>query len=491
MLFGKKEKQLSEDMNLKKRNRKKTVKMGLYSIVMSAAAIGVVIGINLFMNSLPSDKVKYDTTPEDIYSLSDQSKKIAEGIDEEVTIYLLASETEKDTSLYEFLERYAAQNDKIKVEEKDPVLYPNFASEYTDEDVAKNSIVIVSGKRGKYIPYSDIYVSDYTLNYSTYQYETTTSFDGENCITSALDYVTSEDLPVVYLLTGHGEESLSDYSSEIEKTISDENITFTELSLVKEGAVPEDAAAVMIFAPTADLSGDELSMLRTYAQTGGKFFVLTDFIGDDMANLKALLADFGMEPVEGIVLEGDKEYYYQYQSYLLPDILSHDITAPLSGNYYLLMGNVQGVKEVEDIADNIEVAPLLQTSDSAYSKLDGYHITTYEKEEGDIDGPFYLAAASAATGEDYTSQMVYIPSTMFLSDQLNQLISGANHDFFMNSLEWLCDREDTISIRAKSLNVEMLTIDEKTALNWEILLMGILPAALLIFGGFVIYKRRK
>lgn len=491
-MFGKKkEKQVSDDMKLKKRNRKKTLKMGLYSIMMSVVAIGVVVGINLFMSSLPSDKVKYDTTSEEIYSLSDQSKKIAEGIEENVTIYLLASETEKDTSLYEFLERYAAENDKIKVEQKDPVLYPNFASDYTDEDVTKNSVVVVSGKRGKYISYHDIYVSESSLNYSTYQYETSASFDGENCITSALDYVTSEDLPKVYLLTGHGEESMSKYSSEINNTISSENITLEELSLVKEGAVPEDADAVIIFAPTADIAEDELSMLRNYEKTGGKFYVLTDFLENDMINLRALLADFGMETVDGIVLENDKQYYYQYQSYLLPDILSHEITTPLSGKYYLLMGNAQGVKETDDIADNIQVSPLLQTSDSAYSKVDGYNITTYEKEEGDIDGPFYLAAASVAKGEDYTAQMVYVPSTMFLSDQLNQLISGANHDFFMNALEWLCDREDTISIRAKSLDVEKLSIDEQTALNWEIILMGMIPAALLIFGGIVVYRRRR
>ena len=61
----------------------------------------------------------------------------------------------------------------------------------------------------------------------------------------------------------------------------------------------------------------------------------------------------------------------------------------------------------------------------------------------------------------------------------------------MNSLEWLCDREETISIRAKSLDAEKLSISEQTALTWEIILMGVIPAALLIFGGMVVYRRRK
>lgn len=471
--------------------KKKTLKIGLYSIVMSIIAVAVVIGINLFVNSLPTDKTKFDTTPEEIYSLSEQSTQIAESIKEDVTIYLLASETEKDTSLYEFLERYAAQNEHIKVVLKDPVLYPNFAKDYTDEDVSSNSVIVSGEKRGKYIAYTDIYVTDYSMNYSTYQYESTSSFDGENCITSALDYVTSEELPVVYRLTGHGEEAISDYSSQIEKTISNENISLTDLSLVKEGKVPEDAAAVLIFAPQKDISEDELQMLRDYGENGGKLFVLTDFITAEQVNLKALLADYGMEPVEGIVLEANKGYYYQYQTYLLPVFSSHEITKPLLGNYQILLGNAQAVKETEDKPDNVTVTSLLETSDQAYSKLDGVNITTYEKESGDIDGPFYLAAAAVLTGDETTSQMVYIPSTAFLADQINTLVSGANHDFFMNSLEWLCDREETISIRAKSLDAEKLSISEQTALTWEIILMGVIPAALLIFGGMVVYRRRK
>lgn len=469
----------------------KTIKMGLYSIVMSVIALAAVIGINLFVNSLPTDKTKYDTTPEDIYSLSEQSIKIAQNIDEPVTIYLLAAETEKDPSLYEFLQRYAAQNDNITIELKDPVLYPNFAKDYTEEDIESNSLVITGEKRGRYVAYSEIYVSETSLNYSTYQYETSTSFDGENCITSALDYVTAEELPVVYQLTGHGEQSLSDYSSQIESSISGENIELTELNLLKEGAVPEDASAVLLFAPETDISEEEFEMLQQYEEQGGKFLVLTDFINEEQTNLKKLLSDFGMEPVDGIVIEADRYYYYQYQSYLLPEFVSHEITDPLSGNYQMLLANAQGVQETEDISDSVAVFPLIQTSDKAYSKIDGTSITTYEKEEGDIDGPLSLAAAAISTIGENTAEMVYIPSVAFLADELNTLVSGANHDFFLNSLEWLCEREETISIRAKSLDVETLSIDEGTALNLEILLMGVIPVALLIFGGIVIYRRRR
>lgn len=53
--------------------------------------------------------------------------------------------------------------------------------------------------------YGEIYES--SVDYNTYSY-TTTGFDGEGQITSAISYVTSENLPVLYTLDGHGEKDL-------------------------------------------------------------------------------------------------------------------------------------------------------------------------------------------------------------------------------------------------------------------------------------------
>jgi ABC-2 type transport system permease protein len=65
----------------------------------------------------------------------------------------------------------------------DPVLHPNFVSEYTDDDLASNSLIVVGENRSKVIPYADMFES--TINYQTYQYETT-GFDGEGQVTSAI-----------------------------------------------------------------------------------------------------------------------------------------------------------------------------------------------------------------------------------------------------------------------------------------------------------------
>ncbi len=103
----------------------------------------------------------------------------------------------------------------MKVELKDPVVSPKFVSEYTSDQVSSNSLIVVCGDRNKVVNYNDMYES--TMDYNTYSYQTT-GFDGEGQITSAIAYVTTENLPVLYTLEGHGEKELdSTIKEDIEK----------------------------------------------------------------------------------------------------------------------------------------------------------------------------------------------------------------------------------------------------------------------------------
>lgn len=81
---------------------------------------------------------------------------------------------------------------------KNPDVYPAFAEQYTDEPVQNNSLVVEAGERSRFIGYQDIYIQEPDL----YSYTYNTSFDGEGAITSAIDYVVSEDLPKISILEG-------------------------------------------------------------------------------------------------------------------------------------------------------------------------------------------------------------------------------------------------------------------------------------------------
>ena len=318
----------------------------------------------------------------------------------------------------------------------------------------------------------------------------TTEFGGEGELTAAIDYVTNEDLPTIYTLTGHGETGLP---SNLQTLAEGENMLVSELSLLTVDAVPEDADLIVIYAPQSDISSDELDMLLAYLQGGGKMLVVRDYVEDDTPNFDTLLAEYGLATAEGIVLEGDANHHMRGSNYyLLPNIESHAITDPLiDGGYYVLAPVAQGLTLLDDARSSLTVTPLLETSSSAYSKIDGYSLTTYEKEDGDIDGPFVLGAAVSETVDGGETQLVVFTSSQMFDETTSMLVAGANDDLFLNALDWMCERESAISIRAKSLAADFLTVPTFWSSTLSALLVIVLPLGFLVAGAAVSIVRRK
>ena len=338
------------------------------------------------------------------------------------------------------------------------------------------------GDRYRYISYDDIYVTESNV----YSYSYSTSFDGEGAITSAIDYVTTEDLPQLYVLEGHGESELpSTFSDQLEK----ENYEVNTLSLLTVDEIPEEADCILIYSPSTDLSEEEVTMLSDYVAGGGKLMVSAGPTEDgSLTNLYSLLENYGITTADGIVVEGDREHYAFGMPYvLLPDMASSDITDTLmEENYYVLMPISQGL--TVGSSSSATVTSLLTTSDSAFSKVDGYSLTTYEKEDGDIDGPFTVAVSiEEADG----GQIVWFSSSAFLDDMYNAYSSGANVDLAMNSLSWLVGEREAIAIRSKSLNYNYLTISSSTSSVLKGLMIGVFPLAYLTIGIAVILRKRK
>lgn len=158
--------------------------------------------------------------------------------------------------------------------------------------------------------------------------------------------------------------------------------------------MPEEADCVLIYEPQSDISTDEKEKLITYTQNGGKLLVISGPVeSGSLENLNSLLADYGVTMAEGVVIEGDSDHYTGQPYVLLPDMNSNDMTDSLiEEHYYPNMPIVQGLVVDEETA-NGRVSELLTTSDESFSKISGYDLTTYEKEDDDIDGPFALAVS--------------------------------------------------------------------------------------------------
>lgn len=208
-----------------------------------------------------------------------------------------------------------------------------------------------------------------------------------------------------------------------------------------------------------------------------------------LENLYSLLSDYGVEPVEGIVVESDSDYYSAFSgpAALLPELHSDDITDSLiDSNYSVIMPIALGL--TVDGSASGTVTELLTTSGTSFSKAAGYAMSTYDHEDGDIDGPF-ATGVSVRPGD---GEMVWFTSSYFLEDAYNASSSGANGDLVMNALADMIGESEAMAIRSKSLNYDNLSISSSTASLLKVLMIGAFPLAYLGIGvGVVLTRRRK
>lgn len=467
--------------NKRYNNHQIAMKGGSYSLAMTGIVLAILVVVNIFASVLPTTLTKYDISSAKLYSVTSNTKVVVNALKKDVTIYWIVQADAEDDVIENLLAKYESLSEHIRVVKKNPDVYPAFADQYTSEEVPNNSLIVECDDRSRFISYNDIYLTE--ENMSTYSYDT--SFDGEGAVTSAIDYVVTEELPQLYILEGHGEAELSSvFGEQIEK----ENIETTTFSLLNEDSVPEEADCVLIYGPTSDISATEKEILSEYTAGGGKLMVLAGPLEEGkLENLYSLLADYDVEVTEGIVVESDREHYaFQAPYILLPEIGTSEITEPLiEENYYAIMPIAQGLT-VGDTSG--AVTELLTTSETAYSKTAGYDISTYEKEDKDADGPFALAVSIDCGNE---GQIVWFASADLLDDTYNSYSSGANLDLGMNTLSSLMGEREAVAIRSKSLSYNYLTISESTSSFLKLLMIGGFPLAFLGAGIYTIVSRRR
>ncbi|MCI6554022.1 MAG: Gldg family protein [Lachnospiraceae bacterium] len=463
----------------------KKFKMGAYSSVMIAAMVAAAVLVNLFVGEIPARYTTFDATSNRLYSLSEETKALAEGLEEKISIYVLANEGSQDTTLQKTLEQYAALSDQIEVSYVDPVVNPKFHTQYTDASITRNSLIVESGKRSRVIDYSSVYETSF--DYSTYS-QIVTGYDGEGQITSAISYVISDDMPKMYLLEGHGEIVFeSDFYAAIEKA----NIDYETINLLQHEAIPEDAECIVINAPASDFSEDDTNKVLDYLKAGGNALIITAWTRENMSNFHKILEYYGVSMAEGLVLEGDMDAYYQSPFYILPTVEYDSVTDSVSGSF-IFAPYAQGLLLPEEPEEGLELTTLLSTSQESYTKSDLESLTEYTRQETDVSGPFVLGVKAVKTeGDSSSAALIYSSESLFTSSA-DAMVSGANRKLFSSSLEELAEAIPTgVAVPAKSYDTEYLTLTQSNVVLMGCTITLVIPLAILT-GGFLVWlKRRK
>ena len=473
---------------------------GTRAVILTLIVLAALIAVNLLVSLLPANVKNIDLTSSGTYTISDAAARAAKKIDEDVTVYYIReSSSEKNLQLETFLERYAALNSHIKLVHIDPATQPGFTAGYTDETLYNGSIIVESAKRYRVINYTDLYyysfggqtvkLDDENLAYyqqiyaQYYSSDMPLCFDGQNKLSSALDFVTTDTLPNVYLLTGHGESALSATLTE-ELTQNNLNV-ISSLSLLTATSVPADCDMLVIFAPTSDINTDEAAMLLSYLNGGGKILLATLPGVSKLPNLLSVTSAWGMEAKDGIVIEtNSNQYYPNYPHYLLPTTETNDATAGL-GSLRVMIPMAHGI--LQGAAQGKTYQPLFSTSDDSYTVETTS--TTTEKTETSVAGPLNVAALS--TDETNGGQLCWFSSAYTFTDQFNS-VTGSNYTVFLSLTDDLCQRDSILSAADPiSLNEDSLVVSASAALIWTAVLVILLPLGVLVAGLVIWFRRRR
>lgn len=467
---------------------KRATKSGSFSILVTAIIVVAALGLNLLVNLLPSSYTKIEAAKSNRFEPSDETAAYIKELPQKIDIYLVAQSGKEESKLLFFLEKAAALSKNLSVTQVDPALKPEFLKNYTNETVADNSFIVVSGERSKLVKNSDIFVYNYGINSETSQYYVQSiGFNGDDLLLSALKYVMSDSLPTVYILEGHGELALpSGYYDAITK----ENIKCESLSLLAAGGVPQDAASVILNVPQNDISAEEAAMLKAYLEKGGDLLVVTDGSSGPLPqNLKSVLAYYGMEQGD-VIFEENTGRYYQYDYYLLPELQLHDITGAMIDAKLPVLSPLSGaIYETSLHRDTITVKPLLSSSGRAWTgKITGGNLP--QKNAATDTGSFYAGAIAEEKVGDATARVVWYSSAGITDKLINARVSGSNSTLFVNTLAYLCDFKSAIGAHSQAVDINYLVMSSSQSTTVGVVIAVILPISLLAAGAIVYFKRR-
>lgn len=472
----------------------KQIKTGVFSTGFIAVAFVAVVVVNLIGAQLPEAVRSIDVTSQKLYSITDDTKKLLEGLDEDITIFVLAKEEDQDATLKKTLERYRNASKHITVEYKDPAVSPSFYMNYSDTALSKNSLIIAGSKRHKVINYNDIYKTE--VDRTTFK-QKVTGYDAEGQMSSAITYVTNEKNPVIYQIAGHDEVSLGATFTDAASKL---NVTLKSLNLLESEKIPEDAEGLILNAPAKDLSEDDVTKILDYLKQGGKALIVKGYTGQEMPNFNKILAAYGASVVDGVIVEKDTTAFYQQPYYLMPKATKTTATANASGNY-IFMPYAQGIAfpksesadaEEKENSSGTTFEEILATSDLAYSKVNVKGMKSFEKEDGDLDGPFTLGLhiSKAIEQKEESTELYLFASGGLLTDEVNQMSYGNNAVLFTGILSQFVDSEVSSVIPVKSYNMAQLTINQASIVVGGMAVAVLVPVFLLAIG-IVIWVRRR
>jgi gliding motility-associatede transport system auxiliary component len=474
---------------------KRQARYGTFSVVSVIVVLGILGGLNYIATR---ENKRWDLTSNQQFTLSDQTRKILSGLNEPLKM-IAFEQADRMTRFRDRLQEYAQVSKKVTVDYIDPDKEPALARQY---EIPSYGTVVVEHKG---------------------RVEKVTG-ESEQDLTNAIIKVVSGQQKKIYFVQGHGEHDTGSADEQrgysyIGEAVGKENFAIAKLPLAQQTDVPEDASLVVVAGPTNDYLPPEIDSLRKYLNKGGKVLFMLDppdrVDSPPLTNLIALIKEWGIDVGDNIVIDRSGIGQLVGRGPGMPvaiDYPSHPITERFN-NVMTGFPLARSITPSAAAPSGRTAQTIVETSKASWAESDVKALAErrpvgFDEKTGDKQGPISLAAALSTTAPEQppaptpaagtngnseppkpreTRVVVFGDSDFVANANLN--VPG-NGNLFLNTVNWLAEQENLISIRPKPTDDRRVTLTNEQ-LGWVMLFSVIFLPALVVGTGVYTWWRRR
>jgi ABC-type uncharacterized transport system involved in gliding motility auxiliary subunit len=415
----------------------------------------------------------FDLTTEKLYTLSDQTRNIVGSLKQDLTV--MRFDKAANPAFDDLMAEYKVLSRHFKYQFVDPNRNPEVAQEFGVTRLG--DVVVAYGARKDHV--------DPSAHGSQLS---------EEDITGAIVKVTSEKIKEVCFVTGHGEKSLTDSSpegySQVDAGLKKENYATKPVNLIADNGVPADCSALVIAGPKQSYYPQETAMIGKFLDSGGDALILVDPATDP--KLDDLFQSWNVAVGNNVVVDASGMGQIFGGGPIIPlvqDFGSSPITKGFQGSmaFFPFARTAAIADRSKSIPQTVE---LLKTSERSFTipKIEpGQKKITFDPKTETMSALSLGVAANRKVG-DKDARLVVIGNSQFAANP--SVGHERNGDLFFNTIDWLTQDENLISIRPKSATNRRVNLSEaqSAVLHWVDLVF--LPGLVICSGVYIWWKRR-
>ena len=458
---------------------------GTNAVVMTLAFFAIFALVNFLMFRATCGR--FDITATRVFTLAPQTVQVLDDLDTRVRANAFFVETQSSPikeAAEDLLNEFARRSSNFEYRFVDPEFSKSIALQYDVTDYP--TIVFESVEEGKRQAISTLTEQEFVTGILV---STGVSQKRVYFLTGHNEAYTTRDP-----LTGTTDEQGFDFAVQ---GMQRDNYSVPPLNLSQTGEVPDDAAVLVIAGPQGNLDSTELSALTDYVTGGGRLIVLTD--PDTPITFVDFLAQWGVQLGGKSVADAISNVGGNMLTPLLQRSNVQYSTAGGSGitdrldvTFFPDVTSVELVLPIADMPPHIRILPLGLTTPVSWLETDVEDVR-YDQLE-DTLGPFFVAATIEASGmldepeRHELARFVIFGDSDFAKNKF--FYSNDNADFFLNSINWLAEDYELISIRPKPFPFRQLVVNtrEREFIKWSSWFVP--PSVMILLGGFVWWRRR-